>query len=144
MTSLTQLYDAFLSLIQEDEWESWSKVEREQDWYQIYLAASPWFKFPRIKLDVDLTRENFINNVTNAEIQVLAHYMKTVWLGRLIDSWENLRPMYQERDFSPAKMLGEFEKRYEGQLKLARRLEATYYRSRDGSPFPYDNLGGIQ
>lgn len=144
MTPLTQLYNAFLSLIQEDEWESWSKLDREQDWYQIFLAASPWFKFPRIKLDVDTENQNFTYDVTNAEIQVLAHYMKTVWLGRLIDSWENLRPMYQERDFSPAKMLGEFEKRHDSQLRLARRLEATYYRSRDGQPFPYDNLGGIR
>lgn len=143
MVQLNKLYSAFLTLIEDDEWDAWDEWEREQDWKQLVLAASAWFKFPRVSLDIDYEKSQFEDEkVGNAEIQVLAQYMKAVWLGRVIDSVDNLRPLYQERDFSPAKMLSEFQKKQESQLKIAKELESRYYRSVNGRPYDYSQLGG--
>lgn len=143
MVQLNKLYSAFLTLIEDDEWDAWEEWEREQDWKQLVFAASAWFKFPRVSLDIDYEKSQFENEkVGNAEIQVLAQYMKAVWLGRVIDSVDNLRPLYQERDFSPAQMLSEFQKKQESQLKIAKELESRYYRSVNGRPYDYSQLGG--
>ena len=68
--------------------------------------------------------------------------MKAQWYDRVVDSWENLRPYYTERDFSPGKMLGEFRGRASEQLTKAKQLEAIYYRSIGGKPFDYTQLAG--
>jgi hypothetical protein len=43
--------------------------------------------------------------LSNFEIQILAGYMKCEWLERTILSWENVKPLYVERDFSQANLL---------------------------------------
>lgn len=141
MITLKDLYAAFLAIINTDEWDTWDDWERESDWGQLLLAAIPWFKFPRCSLEYDQT--HFLDDkMSNNEVQVLVRFMKYAWYGRVIDSWENIRPMYQERDFSPAKQMGEFSKRMDTIFSEARRLEATYYRSINGKPFPYSKLAG--
>lgn len=157
MTPLQKIYDAFLAQVQDDEWGSWEEWERQEDWYQLLLAAIVWFKFPRIPLtiteeeidaievdeEIIITYNRFFNNeLTNAEIQVIVAFMRAAWLERIVLSWENLRPLYSERDFSPANMLREFSTKTDAQFKLARRLEATYYRTIDGQPFKFRNLSG--
>lgn len=143
MTSLEKVYSAFLSLVEDDEWTTWVKWEREEDWFQLLQGAIVWFKFPRVSLEITEDKTSFKEEVSNQEIQVLAQYMKLMWLSRVIDSVDNLRPLYQERDFSPAKMLSEFEKKQANQLKLAEKLEARYYRTNgQGKPYDYSLLGG--
>lgn len=152
MATLNDLYDAFLALLETDEWETWESWEREEDWFQLYLAALPWFKFPRVDISVTTIRDSFGNTVsreftnpseiTNNEIQILVLYMKVAWFGRVIDSWENLRPLYTEADFSPAKQLSEFSTRLKSQTTEAKQLEAIYYRSINGKPFDYGRLAG--
>ena len=45
--------------------------------------------------------DDFIDkNVSNEEVQILATYMKCEWLNRTILTWENVKPLYEERDFS--------------------------------------------
>jgi hypothetical protein len=34
------------------------------------------------------------------EVQVIATYMKYEWLKRTVDSWENIKTQYEEKDFS--------------------------------------------
>ncbi len=140
MTPYENIYDAFLSQIQEDEWLEWSDWEREEDWKQLLSAAIPWFKFPRISLEMN--NEGFEEQLSNIEIQILVAYMKYIWLERVVLSWENLRPLYSERDFSPATMLDKFRQQVEQQLKIAKELEARYYRSVDGKPYSYSDLAG--
>lgn len=140
MTPFQSIYDAFLSQIQDDEWVTWEDWEREEDWKQLLSAALPWFKFPRVSLEIN--EEGFIDSLTNAEIQILVAFMKYIWLERMVLSWENLRPLYSERDFSPATMLDKFRNQQENQLKAARKLEATYYRSIKGAPYPFSRLAG--
>lgn len=137
------VFDAFLALILSDEWEAMQDWQVEEDLQSLLLAAIPFFKFPRVSLEFDKDTGDFVSDeITNNEVQVLAQYMKYMWYGRVVDSWENLRPFYSERDFSPGKMLSEFRGRLSDQFDLARKLETTYYRSVNGRPFGYRSLGG--
>ena len=100
MTPYSKVYDAFLARILEDEWEKWFIEEAEQDWRQILEAALPWFKFPRVSLEHD--DNGFVDDLRPVEIQIIANYMKCEWLNRCIMTWENVKPLYVERDFSQA------------------------------------------
>jgi hypothetical protein len=72
--------------------------EAEQDWRQIMENAITWFKFPRISLE--RTEEGFVSELSQAEIQIIADFMKCEWLNRCIMTWENVKALYEERDFS--------------------------------------------
>jgi hypothetical protein len=138
MTPYTKVYDAFLARILEDEWDNWLIEEAEQDWRLILEAALPWFKFPRVSLE---TNENgFVNTLGVEEIQILANYMKCEWLNRCILTWENIKPMYNERDFSQANLLDKLQNKLDGERETARELESIYYRSRKGRPFNFASL----
>lgn len=139
MTPYETVYNAFLSKILEDEWQEWLIEEAEQDWRQILEAAIPWFKFPRVPLDRD--EKGFINTLTNEEIQIIANYMKCEWLNRCILTWENVKPLYTERDFSQANLLDKLSKMLESERQQAKDLESIYYRSRSGRPFKFSNMG---
>ena len=138
MTSYSVIYDAFLSKILEDEWENWLIEEAEADWRQILEAAIPWFKFPRVSLEHN--DEGFVDNLTQAEIQILANFMKCEWLNRCIMTWENVKPLYVERDFSQANLLDKLNSTLKMEKANAKELESIYYRSRSGKPFNYSKL----
>lgn len=143
LVPVQNLYDAFLALIESDEWDALDEAQVEMDLKQLALAASPWFKFPRVSLEFDADGEYFVDeNITNTEIQILALFMKSLWYDRVVDSWENIRPYYTERDFSPGKMLNEFRGRAQEQMKKAKELEKVYYRSVKGKPFDYKTFAG--
>ena len=140
-TSYEEIYEAFLSQIESDEWEFWREYEAQEDWKMLLEAALPLFKFPR----VDLNSRNdfgFEEELGNAEVQVIVGFMKAAWLERVVNSWENLRPLYSERDFSPATMLNELRLKLNHQVGLAEKRERRYYRSDQGRPFPYSKLSG--
>jgi hypothetical protein len=136
MTSFDDIYDAFLGKMTEDEWEAWTEEEMAVDFRNLLEAAIPWFKFPRVSLE--RTDEGFVADLKNEEIQILASFMKCEWLNRTILSWENVKPLYDERDFSPAKLLNEFRELLVKEETKARKLESLYYRSINGKPYRYD------
>lgn len=138
MTQYQVVYDAFLAKILDDEWDSWLASEAEQDWRQILEGAIPWFKFPRISLERN--ENGFVNDLGQAEIQVLANFMKCEWLDRIILSWDNIKPLYTERDFSPANMLDKLKAKYEQSKLMADKMESNYYRSINGKPFKFSKL----
>ena len=140
MTPFSKVYDAFHSRILEDEWSQWMYEEAEQDWRQILENAITWFKFPRVSLEHD--ESGFIDNLTQAEIQVIADFMKVEWLNRCIMTWENVKPLYEEKDFSQANLLDKLESALEAEKKSARERESIYYRSRNGKPFDFSKLAG--
>lgn len=140
MTPFSKVYDAFLSRILEDEWQHWMKEEAERDWYQIMTNAVTWFKFPRVSLDFD--DNGFIDDLNNEEIQIIADFMKCEWLNRCIMTWENVKPLYEERDFSQANLLDKLDELQQAQEKKARQREANYYRSIKGKPFDFSKLAG--
>lgn len=138
MTPYGKVYEAFLARILEDDWDTWLIEEAEQDWRLIMEAALPWFKFPRVSLDRD--ENGFSETLGAAEIQIIANYMKCEWLNRCILTWENIKPLYNERDFSQANLLDKLHKTLEGERESAKELEAIYYRSRKGRPFNFASL----
>ena len=140
MTPYQKVYDAFLVKMLEDEWVNWTEEEVSQDLKGILEGAISWFKFPRIPLDRD--DNGFINDLDNEEIQILACYMKCEWLNRTILTWENVKPLYEERDFSQANLLDKFNQLLEAEKYNALKLERIYYRSIKGKPFKYSNLAG--
>lgn len=143
MTPVQDLYDAFLVLIESDEWDQLEENVANIDFQHLAMAAIPWFKFPRCSLEWDENAEYFKDeNITNTEIQIIALFMKALWLNRVIDTWENLRPYYTERDFSPAKQLSEFRSRQQDQMEQAKNLEKVYYRSIKGKPYDYTTFAG--
>lgn len=140
MTPYERVYEAFLAKILEDEWENWEPADIEADLRQILEGAIPLFKFPRVSLERD--EKGFKEDLSNTEIQILATYMKCEWLNRNILTWENVKPMYAERDFSPGNLLGKLIDALAAERLAASRLERNYYRSIDGRPFNYGRLAG--
>ena len=138
MTPYFKVYEAFLARILEDEWDNWLIEEAESDWRQILEMALPHFKFPR----VDLTHNDcgFSGDLGQEEIQVIANFMKCEWLNRCIMTWENVKPLYVERDFSQANLLDKLQNMLESELTRAREMESIYYRSRKGKPFNFSKL----
>ena len=138
MTPYSEVYKAFLARILEDEWENWLIEEAENDWRSILEAALPWFKFPRVSLEHD--EEGFCGELTQAEIQVIANFMKCEWLNRCIMTWENVKPLYVERDFSQANLLDKLNATLKNEKANAKDMESIYYRSRKGKPFDFSKL----
>lgn len=102
------------------------------------MAAIPRFKFPRVSLE--FSGDSFVGDLGNTEIQILAQYMKVEWLNRSILTWENIKPLYTERDFSPANMLDKLKQLLEIEKKDALEQERIYYRSINGQPWEYERL----
>ena len=105
MVSLMDVYDSFLSKVNEDDWaHCYSEDDLKwftKDWRAFLNSAIPYFKFPRCKLDIDEENQIFIDkNMSRDEVEVLATYMKQEWLKRTVDSWENIKTQYEEKDFS--------------------------------------------
>ena len=138
MTSFDVVYTAFLSKILDDEWDTWTEAEVEEDLFTLLQAAITRFKFPRVSLEY--TSEGFTDTLTNDEVQILASYMKCEWLNRNILTWENVKPLYEERDFSQANLLDKFNNMLAAEQAQAAKLEASYYRSVKKRPFEYRRL----
>lgn len=138
MTSFDIVYTAFLSKILDDEWDTWTEAEVEEDLFTLLQAAIARFKFPRVSLEY--TSEGFTDTLTNDEVQILASYMKCEWLNRNILTWENVKPLYEERDFSQANLLDKFNNMLAAEQLQAAKLEASYYRSVKKRPFEYRRL----
>ena len=138
MTPFDKVYEAFLSKILDDEWEGWDEEDIERDLFSLLEIAIARFKFPRISLDH--TTEGFVEDLTNDEVQILASYMKCEWLNRNILTWENVKPLYSERDFSQANLIDKFNKMLVAEQARAKALEASYYRSVNKKPFDYTRL----
>lgn len=141
MTPVTDIYDAFLAKISDDEWLFWTEEERHRDLRVILDGALPLFKFP--KHDITITKEEkFAEELTNEEVQILACYMKCEWLNRSILTWERIKPQYEERDFSEANMLDKLYSALELEQREAKKREAIYYRAINRKPFDYTKLAG--
>lgn len=147
MVSLMDVYDAFLSKVNEDDWSQYySKEDLEwfiKDWRAFLNSALLYFKFPRCSLEINEQNQTFIDeNMGSSEIHVLATYMKQEWLKRTIDSWENIKTQYDEKDFSQANLLKTFISLKDQVIEEAKFAESVYYRSVKKKPFNYKKLAG--
>lgn len=136
-TPLLKVYDAFLARITADEWtleEELAIVER--DWRELLKIAIFRFKYPRTSLEVEEVESNFqfTDDLSNDEIQLLALYMKHEWIKRCIASWENIRQLYADKDFSQANHLDKLNKLEAAVANEVRHAEGVYDRSRQKRP----------
>ena len=148
-TLFLKVYDAFLARITADEWtleEEFAIVER--DWQELLRMAIFRFKYPRVALDIEEVEKNdneqvdspkfkmyqFVNDLTNDEIQLLALYMKHEWVKRCINSWENIRQLYADKDFSQANHLDKLIKLEAAVSTEIHKSEGIYDRSRSKRP----------
>ena len=108
------------------------------------------FKYPRVSLEVEelVVGENnppasasdsirayyFVEDLTNDEIQLLALYMKHEWIKRCIASWENIRQLYADKDFSQANHLAKLNDLEEAVALEVHKAEGIYDRSREKRP----------
>lgn len=104
MTALDEVYDFLLAKTDAKEWAWTEDLELLQsDWKMLLRMAIQDFLFPRIELeigqDIETGEEKFINDITDAEKQVLATYMKHEWLKRSITNWKNIEMLYHDKDF---------------------------------------------
>lgn len=154
MTSFETVYDAFLSKTTADDWANeYEEVSGEllptkealEDLRQILENALPYFKFPRTSLARN--EEGFEKDLSPEEIAIISEYMKVEWLDRTIHTWENIKVMYDERDWSPANLLKQFISLKTSSEEKALRLERIYSRSITGEdglrkPFDFSKLAG--
>jgi hypothetical protein len=136
-TPFLKVYDAFLARISADEWtleEELAIVER--DWQELLKMAIARFKYPRVSLDYEINGPaHYIKeDLTNDEIQMLALYMKHEWVKRCIASWENIRQLYVDSDFSQANHLDKLNKLEEQIALEVHKFEGVYDRSRGKNP----------
>ena len=143
------VYNAFQAKELDDEWINWDPQLVDMDMRSLLDAALMHFKFPRVSLEIENgepgdpdNRDAFVEELSNREIQILAQYMKCEWLDRSILTWENVKPLYDERDFSPANLLDKLNQLSQTHHKYAQKLEGYYYRSIDNKPFDYTRLAG--
>ena len=145
-TPFLKVYDAFLARITADEWtleEELAIVER--DWQELLKMAIFRFKYPRVSLEIEevetgatndhqLRSYQFVEDLSNDEIQILALYMKHEWVKRCIASWENIRQLYADQDFSQANHLDKLNKLEAVVQEEAHKAIGIYDRSRDKRP----------
>lgn len=153
-TPLQRVYDAFLARISSDEWTLPEELDvAKRDWRMLLDMAIFRFRFPRIALDIvdedegigeeyAVLDEYFVNNVTQREIQVLATYMKHEWVRRCIASWEEVKMLYSNKDFSQANHLDKLIKAADQIEKECNKNAATYSRSIDNLPFDFTQFAG--
>ena len=142
-TPFQAIYDSFLARISSDEWVLPDEMYiAQRDWFEFLKMASFRFRFPRKSLEYDVEQMAFNEELDDAEIQVLAIYMKHEWVKRCVASWEEIKMLYSNKDFSQANHLDKL-------IKLSEQLElecvkssATYYRSIKGRPYDYTKLAG--
>lgn len=147
MTPFLKVYDAFLARITADEWtleEELAIVER--DWQELLKMAIFRFKYPRISLEVEedegqdelqpgqLHSYHFVEDLTNDEIQILALYMKHEWIKRCVASWENIRQLYADKNFSQANHLDKLNKLEAAVAEEIHHAVGIYDRSRSKRP----------
>ncbi len=58
------------------------------------------FDSSQIELDYDLENKEFINELTEDEINILAEYMNLYWVRRLLQDEELLRKSIGDRDYT--------------------------------------------
>ena len=133
-TPLQDVYDAFLSKIEADDW---MLTEEEnvvtEDWRMLLNSAIMQFRYPRVSLDYDKEAAIFTDTLGNDEIQILANLMKLEWIRRCISTWDNIRQLYSDKDFSQANFLDKLNKtgeqvRDEIRLMLDRYGRSTNYK----------------
>lgn len=142
-TPFKVLFDSFLARVESQDWVLPEEIEvAERDWTQLLKIAIFQFRFPRVSLEINENEKIFLNEIGNPEIQVLATIMKHQWIKRCIASWEQIKMLYSNKDFSQANHLDKLIKLSDQVYVQVLKALATYSRSINGKPFNYAVFAG--
>lgn len=145
-TPFSVVYDAFLARIEQDEWSLTTELgDLERDWFELLKMAINRFMFPRVSLSYDIEEECFIEELTEAEIQYLAVFMKNEWYKRCISTWRLIQQQYHTKDFeflSQANHISKLQELVELSNKECLNMTNLYSRVRDHKPFDWTRLAG--
>lgn len=133
-TPLQTIYNAFLAKVEADDWMLTEENQElvKEDWHMILDAAIVQFRYPRVSLDYE--GDSFKEDLGNDEIQVLANLMKLEWIRRCIATWDNIRQLYSDKDFSQANFLDKLNKTGEQVYNECRLLLDRYGRAENYKP----------
>lgn len=142
MTEYSIIFKSFLAKVDDDQWACPEDFDSAtKDWLSLLQSALVYFKFPRFDI-YNRSEDGFVEDLTEQEIEVISTFMKVEWLERQVLGYENLRPQYDEADFSHANLVDKLNKLKESTFSKARDLESRYYRSIRGRSFKYSKLAG--
>lgn len=134
-TPLQDVYDAFLSKVEADDWMLNEDIDiAREDWRMLLNSAIFQFRYPRVPLTYDEEGTYFENTLSNDEIQILANLMKLEWIRRCIATWDNIRQLYSSKDFSQANFLDKLNKTGEQVRDECRLMLDRYGRSENYKP----------
>ena len=149
------LYPKFLASIRGQYYSIISQDQLDEECYYLACRAISTFKFPRISTDyesfyavktndvleeVDEDTEDailhgaFINDLTDAEIEVLVAWMKVYWCENQISNADNFEDIYTDsniKTFSRANALDKATNLYKTYREYAQELETRYSRVND-------------
>ena len=97
-TPFSTIYNKFLSKITDDMYMEITAEETNSLLQELMLSALPWFEFPRINLSLRNDVE-FLNVLTEEEINIIAIYMIVEWIGQQLATIELIRMKYSGSDF---------------------------------------------
>lgn len=142
-TPFQTIYDSFLSRIESDDWSLPDEMYiAQRDWFQLMKIALFKFRYPRISLDYDEENSCFNQILTNDQIQVIAVLMKYEWVKRCIATWEEIKMLYSNKDFSQANHLDKLLKMSEQVNQECLKSEAIYSRVINKRPFDFTQFAG--
>lgn len=99
-TSFELIYNSFLSKITDDMYMELTVEDTYRMLKRLLISALPWFEFPRFNIfNYDEETEQFNEELTIEEINIIAVYMIVEWLGQQLASTENARQIYGGSDF---------------------------------------------
>ncbi len=144
MTLFQEVYNNFLGRITEDMYMEYTPRDTKRDCQSLLISAMSSFEFPRFNVfdyqieeivennEGDFEDRSYFNtDLTLEEITILAVLMMIEWLGRQINSCENIRQKYSSADFkftSQAAHLAQLTKLQEENLKHSTHLQRLYKR----------------
>lgn len=145
-TPFKTVFSAFLARIEQDEWSLTTELgDLERDWFELLKMAINRFMFPRIDLSYDLEKECFVEELTEAEIQYLAVFMKNEWYKRCVSTWRLIQQQYHTQDFeflSQANHIAKLIELVELSNRECLNMTNLYSRVREHQPFNWTRLAG--
>ena len=97
-TPYTDIFDAYLNKVKDDLYVNMDAQELNIELIQILNSALPRFLYPKIDL-TDRTSTEFVNVLTNEEIQIIATLMNLVWAENQLSDIEVTRQVFRDHDF---------------------------------------------
>jgi len=147
MTSLSTVYQVFLSKIKSDNYlATLEEDELEDELYDILYGALPLVLFPKTSLAIEetqtgvapniITEKNFVEDLPAALVDLIAEAMVTEWFSKQINDLEIIELKYSTKDFQLTSQANQLKSLREAHLdsygKFNRKLDNYQRQSEDG------------